>query len=81
MHQVVVLGIAVLDERTLHGLFLGVARHVDGLHGARVEARVVHDGGKGGRRGVEVAHLLGHVAHVAHGLGQGDRVVHGGAGV
>ena len=72
-HELVVLGLAILDERALHGLFVRVARHIDRLHGARVHAGVVHARRHGGRRGVEVLHLFGHVAHVAHGLGK----VHG----
>ena len=35
------------------------------LHGARVEPGVVNAGTYGGGRGIEVAHLLGHVAQVA----------------
>ena len=41
-HELVVLGLAILDERTLHGLLVRVARHVDRLHGARIHAGVVH---------------------------------------
>ena len=58
-----------------------VARHIDGLHVARVKARVEHAGAHRGGRGVEVLHLLGHVAHVAHGLGQLHGLFHGGPGV
>ena len=76
-YQLVVLGLAILDERTLHGLLVRVARHVDRLHGARVHAGVVHAGRHGGRRRVEVLHLLGHVAHVAHGLGKVHGFLHG----
>ena len=79
--QAPVLGLAVLDERALHGLLVRVARHVDGLHVARVHARVVHAGAHGGRGGVEVLDLLGHVAHVAHGLGQLHGLLHGAAWV
>ena len=58
-----------------------VARHVDRLHGARVHAGVVHAGRHGGRGGVEVLHLLGHVAHVAHGLGKVHGFLHRRAGM
>ena len=76
-HQLVVLGLAILDERALHGLLVRVARHIDRLHGARIHAGVVHARRHGGRRGVEVLHLLGHIAHVAHGLGKGHGFLHG----
>ena len=75
-YQLVVLGFAILDERTLHGLFVRVARHIDRLHGAWVHAGVVHAGRHGGRCGVEVLHLFGHVAHVAYGLGQVHSFLH-----
>ena len=58
-----------------------VARYVDRLHGARVNAGVIHAGAHRGRRGVEVLHLLGHVAHVAHGLGKVHSFLHRRAGV
>ena len=76
-HQLVVLGLTILDERTLHGLLVRVACHVDRLHGAWVHAGVVHAGRHGGRCGVEVLHLLGHVAHVAYGLGKVHGFLHG----
>ena len=76
-HELVVLGLAILDERALHGLLVRVARHVDRLHGTRIHAGVVHARRHGGRGGVEVLHLLGHVAHVAHGLGKVHGFLHG----
>ena len=75
-HELVVLGLTILDERALHGLLVRVACHVDWLHGAWVHAGVVHAGRHGGRCGVEVLHLLGHVAHVAHGLGKVHSFLH-----
>ena len=80
-HELVVLGLAILDERALHGLLVRVACHIDRLHGAWVHAGVVHAGRHGGRRGVEVLHLLGHIAHVAHGLGKVHSFLHGRAGM
>ena len=76
-HELVVFGLAILDERALHGLLVRVARHIDRLHGARIHAGVVHARRHGGRRGVEVLHLLGHVAHVSHGLGKVHSFLHG----
>ena len=76
-YQLVVLGLAILDERALHGLLVRVARYIDRLHGARVHAGVVHARRHGGRGGVEVLHLFGHVAHVAHGFGKVHGFLHG----
>lgn len=42
LHQLVVLRLAVLDESALHGLLMRVARDVDRLHRAWVNARVEH---------------------------------------
>ena len=61
-YQVVVLGLAVLNECALQSLLVGRIGHVHWLHGARVYASEVHSGRHGGRRRIEVLHLLGHVA-------------------
>lgn len=63
--EVVIFRVTVLDERTLHRFFVRVARDVYRLHCARVEPRVVHAGRDRGRGGVEVLHLLRHIAEVA----------------
>ena len=47
LDQIIVLGVAVLDQRPLHGLLVGVGGHVDPLHGARVQAGVIHHRGDG----------------------------------
>ena len=38
------------------------ARHIDGLHRARIEPGIVHRGRERARRRVKILHLLGHVA-------------------
>ena len=63
--EVVIFRVTVLDERALHRFFVRVARDVYRLHCARVEPRVVHAGRDRGRGGVEVLHLLRHIAEVA----------------
>ena len=60
---------------------MGVRGHIHWLHGAGVHAGVVHDGGDGGGRGVEVLHLLGVEAHVAAELRQLHRLLERRAGV
>ena len=80
-HELVVLGLAVLDKRALHRFFVRIARHVDRFHGAWVHAGVVHAGGHRGRRGVEVLHLLGHIAHVAYSAGEFHGLFHGRTGM
>ena len=69
-HEGVVFRVAVLDQRPLHGFFVGVGGDVDPLHGAGVKAGAVHDGGQRGGGGVKVLHLLRIVAHVPDVLGQ-----------
>ena len=59
MHQVVVLGVPILDQRTLHGLFMGIGGNIHRLHGSGVQPCIIHHRGDGGGRGVEVRHLLG----------------------
>ena len=80
-HQAVVLGVAILDQRPLHGLFVGVGGGVDLFHGAGVIAGAVHHGGDGRGRWIEILHLLGHIAQVAQIFGQLDGLLQRGAGV
>ena len=69
-HQVVIFGVAVLNEGALQRLLVRVLGHIHGLHGQRVQLGVVHARGQRPRRGIEILHLLGVVAHVAHIFGQ-----------
>ena len=69
-HEGVVFRVAVLNQRPLHGFFVGIGGDVDTLHGAGVKAGAVHDGGQRGGGGVKVLHLLRIVAHVPDVLGQ-----------
>ena len=80
-HQIVVLGVPVLDQRPLHGFFVGVRGDVDLLHGPGVQAGIVHDGGQGGGGGVEVLDLLRVVAHLPDVFRQFDGLLQRGAGV
>ena len=61
-HQVIVLGIAVLDQRPLHGLLMGIRGHIDRPHGAGIQTGVIHGGGQGAGGGIEILHLLGRVS-------------------
>ena len=78
-----------MDQSALHCFLMRVARHIHFLHrggvvaaqGGRIQAGVVHAGGNGAGRRVEVLHLLGHIAQVADVFGKGDRVLHGAARV
>ena len=73
-HELAVLGVAVLDERALHGLFVRRFCHVDRLHRAWVEPRVVHAGRNRRGRGIEILDLLGVVAHVTYEFGKLDGI-------
>ena len=74
-HQVVVLRVAILDKGALQRLLVRAFRHEHALHGTRVHAREVHGRGHGGRRGVEILHLLGVEPHVAHVFRQLDGLI------
>ena len=80
-HQVVVLGIPVLNQSPLHGLFVGVRGDVHLLHGSGVQPGVIHHRGQGGGGGVEVLHLLRVVAHLPDVLRQLHRLFQSGAGM
>lgn len=77
--QVVVVRVAVLDQRTLHGLLMGIRGAEDRLHRPGVESCIEDAGRDCGRRGVEVAYLLGIVAKVAAELGKLHRHLHRGS--
>ena len=70
-----------MQQRTLHRLFLRCFRDIYRLHRARVDAGVIHRGGQRAGGGVEVLHLLGHVADAVEVLREHDRVVERRAGV
>ena len=61
-HKVGVPRTVILQKRALELFFVIVGGNVHGLHGQRVDTRVIHDGGRGARGGVEVLHLLGRIA-------------------
>ena len=71
-NQVVVFGIAVLDQCPLHGLFVGVGGDIDLFHSTGVQAGIVHHCGQGGGGGIEVLDLLRIVAHFPNILCQFD---------
>ena len=77
--QTVVFWIFILDQRPLHGLFMGIGGHIDLFHGPRVQAGIVHDRGYRRGRGVKILHLLGHIAQVPQVLGQLYGLLEGGA--
>ena len=81
LYQIVVFRVPVLDERPLHGLFVGIRRHIDPVHGPGIQAGIVHDRGQGGGGGVEILDLLRVIAHVPDVLRQLHGFLHGGAGV
>ena len=43
--QIIVLGIAILDQRSLHSLLMGVCGHIDLFHSPGIKSRVVHHRG------------------------------------
>ena len=61
--EIVILWIAVLDQRPLHGFFVGVSGDIYLVHGAGVKPGVVHNRGQGRGRGIEVLYLLRVVTH------------------
>ena len=63
-HKVAVGGVAVLDKRALQRLLMRAFRRIYRLHGARVDACVIHRGRHRGRRWVEILHLLGVEPHI-----------------
>ena len=71
-HQIVIGRVAILQEGALHGLFVRIFGDIDRLHRPRVQARVVHAGRERTGRGVEVLHLLRHIAQGPQILRQGD---------
>ena len=62
--QLVIFRVPVLDQRPLHGLLVGIHWNVHLLHGPGIQACVIHTGGDGGRRGVEILDLLRHIAQI-----------------
>ena len=60
-HDGVIALFAVLHQRALHLFFQRAFGDVHGLHGIRIQPRIVHTGGFCGGRGVEILHLLGHI--------------------
>ena len=48
LHQIVIFGVAVLDQCTLHGLFVGIGRYIDLVHGPGIQTGVIHDSGERG---------------------------------
>ena len=69
-HQIIVFGIAVLDQCPLHGLFVGIRGNIDLVHGSGIQAGIVHDGGEGRGGGIEILHLLRVITHFPDVLGQ-----------
>ena len=57
-HKVVIGGVRVLKQCSLHELFLA-ARHIHLGHVKGVDARIVHAGGHSERSGIKILHLLG----------------------
>ena len=64
-YKIIVVRIPVLDQGTLHRLFMRVRRHIDRLHRPRIQSRVVHTGRYRRRCRVEILYLLRHVAEVS----------------
>ena len=64
-YQIVVFRVPVLDQRPLHGFFMGVRRHIDLFHGPGIQPRIVHASRDRGGRRVEILHLLRHVPQVS----------------
>ena len=79
--QSVQFRIPVLDQGPLHGLFMRIFRDIYVLHGPRIHAGIIHTGGKGGRRGIEILDLLRHIAQIPAVFGQFHRLLHGASGM
>ena len=58
-HDLPVLGKKVLQQSSLHRLFLRSLGHIYLFHGIRVKLRIEHGGGDSSGSGIEVLHLLG----------------------
>ena len=70
-----------MEQGALLRLLLGRAGHIDRLPRNRVDPRVVHGGGDGARRGIEILHLLGVQAVALQVAGQRHGVFQTAAGV
>ena len=81
LHQVVILGVAILDQRPLHSLFVGISGNIYPFHGAGIQAGVVHHGGQRRGGGIEILHLLRIVTHFPDVFCQLDGFLQGGAGM
>lgn len=42
-NQIIVFGITVLDQCTLHGFFVGISGNIDLFHGTGIQSGVIHD--------------------------------------
>ena len=58
-HQIGVLGVEILQQRTLHRLLMRVFCDIDLFHCVGVKTRVIHTGRDCARGGIEILHLLG----------------------
>ena len=76
-----ILRLVVLHQRPLHGLLARVARHIDGLHVARINTGIKHRGRQRAGRGIEVLHLIRMLAGALHVERQCDGVVERAAGM
>ena len=43
--KIIILGVAILDQRPLHSLLVGVGGNVYLVHGARIKTGIIHDCG------------------------------------
>ena len=80
-HLFGVAGLVVLQQCALQRLALGGLFHKYRLEGVGVKAGIEHTGAHGAGGGVEVLHLLGHIADAVEVLREHDRVVERRAGV
>ena len=80
-HKTAQLRAAPLEQRALQRLFMGIFCDIDRLHGAGINAGVVHTGGQSSRGGIEVLHLLGLAAVLMEELCEGHCILQCGAGV
>ena len=60
--QIMVFGVFVLDQGPLHIFFMGISAHINLIPRYGIYSRIVHDGGKGGRRRIKILYLFRHVA-------------------
>ena len=75
LHKIIIFRVAILDEGSLHGLFMRVSRNVNRIHRPGIQPRVIHTGRNRPRRGIKILHLLRHITEFTNVLSKLNRVL------